>query len=207
MVMAYCTVQDIRDEGITPEQADDTRLATLIDLATAYIDRVTRQWFEPRAMTITLDGNGSETLLLPVFPIEVVSVTVDGQVVTDYKVYNRFFPDDRRNPKIYRDAGWPEGRQNVSIQGTWGFVDKIGTQYTTPAMIKQVAKRLVIRELPLLGDAEGQEERKRARIVSESTDGHSYTLERLAATLDLTGDPDIDGVLALFRAPIAIGGV
>jgi hypothetical protein len=74
-------------------------------------------------------------------------------------------------------------------------------------MIKQVAKRLVIRELPLLGDAEGQEERKRARIVSESTDGHSYTLERLAATLDLTGDPDIDGVLALFRAPIAIGGV
>lgn len=207
MVMAYCTVQEIRDEGITPEQADDTRLTALIDLATAYIDGITRQWFEPRAMTITLDGNGSETLLLPVFPIEVVSVTVDGQVITDYKVYNRFFPDDRRNPKIYRDAGWPEGRQNISIEGTWGFVDKVGAQYLTPAMIKQVAKRLVIRELPLLGDPEGQEERKRVRIVSESTDGHSYTLERLAGTLDLTGDPDIDGVLAMFRAPIAIGGV
>jgi len=207
MVMAYCTIQEIRNEGITPEQAGDTRLAALIDLATAYIDGVTRQWFEPRAMTITLDGNGNETLLLPVFPIEVVSVKVDGQAITDYKVYNRFFPDDRRNPKIYRDAGWPEGRQNISIEGTWGFVDKVGAQYLTPTVIKQVAKRLVIRELPLLGDAEGQEERKRARIVSESTDGHSYTLERLAGTLDLTGDPDIDGVLALFRAPIAIGGV
>ena len=205
--MAYCTVQDIRDEGITNEQAADARLTLLIDLATAYIDGITRQWFEPRAIAITVDGTGGQTIFLPIFAIEVTTVTVDGQAVTDFKVYNRFFPDDRRNPKIYRDAGWPEGRQNVSIQGTWGFVDKIGTQYTTPAMIKQVAKRLVIRELPLLGDAEGQEERKRARIVSESTDGHSYTLERLAATLDLTGDPDIDGVLALFRAPIAIGGV
>ncbi|AYO30597.1 hypothetical protein D2962_08165 [Biomaibacter acetigenes] len=205
--MAYCTIQDIRDEGITAEQATDVRLTNLIALATAYIDGVTRQWFEPRAMTITLDGNGSETLLLPVFPIEVVSVTVDGQAITDYKVYNRFFPDDRRNPKFYRETRWPKGRQNVSIEGTWGFVDKVGEQYLTPAMIKQIAKRLVIRELPLLGDAEGQEERKRARIVSENTDGHSYTLERLASTLDLTGDPDIDGVLALFRAPIVIGGV
>ncbi len=207
MVMAYCTVQEIRDEGITADQASDTRLTALIDLATAYIDGVTKQWFEPRAMTITLDGNGSKKLFLPVFPIEVSRVTVDGQAITDYIAYNRFFPDDRRNPKIVREAGWPEGCQNVSIEGTWGYVDKVGTQYTTPAMIKQVAKRLVIRELPLLGDAEGQEERKRARIVSETTDGHSYTLERLAGTLDLTGDPDIDGVLALFRAPIAIGGI
>ncbi|MDI3548133.1 MAG: hypothetical protein PWR10_1785 [Halanaerobiales bacterium] len=206
--MAYCTVQEIRDEGITSEQATDPRLTTLIDLATVYIDGITRQWFEPRTITITLDGNDGEVLYLPVFPIEVVGVTVDGQaVIDDYKVYNRFFPDDRRNPKIYREAGWPEGRQNVSIEGTWGFVDKVGTQYLTPTMIKQVAKRLVIRELPLLSDAEGQEERKRARIVSESTDGHSYTLERLASSLDLTGDPDIDGVLALYRAPIAIGGV
>lgn len=205
--MAYCTIEEIRAEGITPDQASDDRLALLIELATAYIDGVTRQWFEPRPVTITLDGNGSETLFLPVFPIEVASVTVDGKAITDYKVYNRFFPDDRRNPKIFRESGWPEGRQNVSIDGTWGFVDKVGDQYVTPAMIKHVAKRLVIRELPLLGDFEGQEERKRARIISESTDGHSYTLERLAGTLDLTGDPDIDGVLPLFRAPIAIGGV
>ncbi|HHY36547.1 MAG TPA: hypothetical protein GX518_02530, partial [Firmicutes bacterium] len=66
--------------------------------------------------------------------------------------------------------------------------------------------RLVVREIPLLGDVEGQEERKRTRIISERTDDHSYTLAQLAGTLDLTGDPDIDGVLALFRAPIAIGG-
>ncbi|NSW82530.1 MAG: hypothetical protein HPY90_04515 [Syntrophothermus sp.] len=205
--MAYCTVQDIREEGITAERATDTRLALLIDLATAYIDGITRQWFEPRAVTIMVDGTGGQTIFLPIFAIEVAAVTVDGLAVTDFKVYNRFFPDDRRNPKIYREAGWPRGRQNVVIAGTWGFVDKVGTEYQTPALIKQAAKRLVIRELPLLGDSEGQEDRKRSRIVSETTDGHSYTLERLVGTLDLTGDPDIDRVLALFRAPIAIGGV
>lgn len=205
--MAYCTIEEIRAEGITPERASDPRLAMLIELATAYIDGITRQWFEPRALTITLDGNGGQMLYLPVFAIEVTSVRIDGQAITDYQVYNRFFPDDRRNPRIYREAGWPKGRQNIAIEGTWGYVDKVGTEYRTPLLIKQVAKRLVIREIPLLGDAEGQEERKRARIVSETTDGHSYTLERLAGTLDLTGDPDIDGVLALFRAPIAIGGV
>lgn len=206
MVMAYCTVQEIRDEGIDQKQADDERLAMLIDLATAYIDGVTGQWFEPRVMTITLDGNGGEMLFLPVFPIEVTGVTVEGREITNYKVYNRFFPDDRHNPKIYRKEGWPRGRQNVNIAGTWGFVDRVEDGYRPPAVIKQVAKRLVVREIPLLGDVEGQEERKRTRIISERTDDHSYTLAQLAGTLDLTGDPDIDGVLALFRAPIAIGG-
>ena len=203
--MAYCTVQDIRDEGITQEQATDARLTALIDLATAYIDGITRQSCEPRTMTITVDGTGRQTIFLPVFAIEVTTVIVDGEAVTDFKVYNRFFPDDRHNPKIYREVGWPKGRQNVVITGTWGFVDKVGTDYQTPALIRQAAKRLVIREIPLLGDADGQEDRKRARIVSETTDGHSYTLERLVGSLDLTGDTDIDGVLELFRAPVVIG--
>lgn len=207
MVMAYCTIEDIRNEGVSADQAPDTRLNNLIELATAYIDGVTGQWFEPRAMTIALDGNDSDMLLLPMFPIEVASLKVDGEVVTDYKVYNRFLPDDRRNPKVYRASGWPPGRQNIVLDGTWGFVEKTGIDYRAPTLITQVAKRLVIREIPVLGDSEGQEERKRARIISETTDGHSYTLERLASTMDLTGDPDIDGVLAFYRAPMAIGGV
>lgn len=207
MVMAYCTIEDIRKEGISADHAPDSRLENLIELATAYIDGITGQWFEPRAMTITLDGNDGKILFLPIFPIETTSLKVNGKLINDYMVYNRFFPDDRRNPKIYRETCWPKGRQNVSIEGIWGFVDKKGTNYMTPAMIKQVAKRLVIREIPVLGDSEGQEERKRVRIVSETTDGHSYTLARLTSTLEFTGDPDIDEVLALYRAPIAVGGV
>lgn len=207
MVMAYCTISDIRNEGISADQAPDTRLNVLIELVTAYIDGVTGQWFEPRAMTIALDGNDGEILLLPMFPIEITSIKVDGKAISDYKVYNRFYPDDRRNPKIYRDLGWPHGQQNIVIDGTWGFVEMAANDYRTPALITQVAKRLVVREIPALGDSEGQEERKRARIVSETTDGHSYTLERLASSLDLTGDPDIDGVLSFYRAPAAIGGV
>lgn len=204
--MAYCTIEDVRAEGITEERVGDARLTTLISLATAYIDGITGQWFEPRDAVITIDGRGGNTLYLPVFLVEAQEVKVDGNPITDYVLYNRFTPDDRRNPRIYREAGWPQGRRNIEITGTWGYVEQDEEGYKTPELIKRVALRLVIREIPYLGDAEGQEERKRARIVSETTDGHSYTLAQLAGSLDLTGDPDIDGILALFSAPIAIGG-
>jgi hypothetical protein len=104
-------------------------------------------------------------------------------------------------------VGFPTGNQNVSITAKWGFVEKVGTDYKTPAQINQVAKKLVIREIPTLTDTEGQEEKKRGRIISENTDGHSYTLDKLVASANYTGDPEIDEVLFMYRAPVSIGGV
>lgn len=204
--MAYASVADLRAEGVTTEQASDQRLQQLIDLATSYVEAITGLWFEERAMTLRLDGTGSRTLWLPIFPTEVSTVRVDGRAVTDYVAYNRFAPDDRRSPRLVREVGWPKGRQNIEVDGRWGYVDPApGGGVKTPEPIRRAVLRLVVRELPLLTDVEGQEDRKRTRIVSETTDGHSYTLERLAVTLDLTGDPDIDGILAMYRRPIAVG--
>ena len=73
----YATVADLRAEGVTVAQADDARLEALIDAATAEIDRVTGWFFEPRALTLTLDGRGAPTLELPAPPIRLDRVAID----------------------------------------------------------------------------------------------------------------------------------
>lgn len=199
----YCSIEDIRAEGVSEEQATDAKLTELIALACGYIDRVTGQWFEPREKTLILDGTGGEFLPLPVFLIQRPEmVKADGEPVTDYVVYNRFPPaDDRGYPKIHRKARWPKGVLNVEITGLWGYVDEDAHGgYVTPPLIKRAAMKLALYNFPSLGDAEAQEEKAlRGALLKETTDGHSYELasEVVAAMASdaITGDAEIDDIL------------
>src|SRR5690606_18643591 len=74
----YATVAELRAEGVTVAQADDARLAALIDAATAEIDRVTGWFFEPRDAQLVLDGRGAPSLELPVPPIRLDELVVGG---------------------------------------------------------------------------------------------------------------------------------
>ena len=202
----YCSIEDIRAEGVTEEQASDARLSELIGLACGYIDRMTGQWFEPREKTLRLDGTGGEVLPLPVFLIERPEiVTADGVEIADYVLYNRFPPaDDRGYPKMYRKTRWPKGVLNVEVKGLWGYVDEDARGgYFTPPLIKRAAMKLALYNFPSLGDAEAQEEKAlRGSLLKETTDGHSYELaaDVLAAMASdaITGDTEIDGILKQF---------
>lgn len=202
----YCTIQDIRSEGITEAQASDDRLTELIEMASDYIDFMTKRWFEPRDKTLKLDGTGHDILWLPIPIITVSTVKVDGQplATTSFTAYNR--PDDRNNPIIKAYNYWPKGALNVEIAGTFGYTDedRLGNPIT-PRQIKHICKKLVIRELPQLGDVDAQEEKKRSRIISETTDGHSYTLANHGG--EYTGDQEIDNILYLFKRPPVVGAV
>lgn len=208
----YCTVQEIRDEGVAPEQATDARITMAIKLAGALIDKITGQWFEPRELTLVRDGRGGCILHLPVPVISVLELKVDGEVLDpkDYVVYSS--PEDRRNPKIYCSRSFPRGRRNVEIAGVFGYVDQETDEagqvaaFVTPEPIRHACRRLVIRELGLLGDPEAQDERRRARVASETTDGRSYSLALEQRFSGFTGDPDVDGILVGFVRPPAIGG-
>lgn len=204
--MGYCTVQDLRDEGITEAQANDARLAMLIALATGYIDLITRRWFEPRTLALKLDGSGHDTLWLPAPIIELTAVKVDGRTAADtaLTVYDRRVPDDRNNPKVVYCDGYPKGKQNVEVTGSFGYTEADGK---TPALIKRAAMQLVIRDIPKLTDNEAQEDRKRARIISETTDKHSYTLAQLASNGEWSGDAEIDNALYFYMAPPRAGSV
>lgn len=207
----YCTVEDIRAEGVTEDQASDEKLTGLITLAGNYIDRMTRQWFEPREKTVVLDGNGGVILPLPVFLIKLPeSLTIDCEEATGYVLYNRFPPaDDRSYPKMYRQSRWAKGVQNIVIKGLWGYVDEDGSGgYTTPSLIRRAVMKLALYNFPDLGDAEAQQEKaQRGALLSETTDGHSYSLsDRVLSAMSsstFTGDSEIDQTISQFMmAPI-----
>lgn len=112
----YVLVSDLRDEGVTVEQASDARLQRIIDLASRYVDRITGRFYKPRRQALRMDGRGGRALLLSqpiiairgaeIFPavgFRGFSLPVD----TDFlRVYNRhltedlLLPDDRDNPRL-----------------------------------------------------------------------------------------------------------
>jgi hypothetical protein len=112
----YALVSDLRSEGVTTTDAPDSRLARLIRLASQYVDRFTGRFFEPRPMTMTLDGSGGRAQLLghPIIAVGEVkmSLAMPAQVgelpvrPSFFRVYNRHLaqglldPDDRENPRL-----------------------------------------------------------------------------------------------------------
>lgn len=143
-----------------------------------------------------------------------------------YRVYNRHItqglakPDDRDNPKIafarHGDGprplvgsgfGFPPGSRNVRVTGLFGYTDFDGSPTgCTPLLIREVCKRLVAREIPLLGDTGRREDaQRRYRLIQEKTRDQSYTLDKLQLHGALTGDPEIDTILIQFKRPADLG--
>jgi len=112
----YALVSDLREEGVTTADATDARLERLIALASRYIDRVTGRFFEPRSITLTVDGSGGRIQLLgpPIIGISSVKMFVGmfaefgvlPVIPSFFRIYNRhltqglLIPDDRDDPKL-----------------------------------------------------------------------------------------------------------
>jgi hypothetical protein len=228
---AYAAVFDLRAEGIAEADASDARLEQLLAQASRYIERVTGRFFEPRVQELTVDGTGGRVLPLghPIISIDAVIIDASpfsaGDTPVDptvYRVYNRhltqglFLPDDRDNPKLellYGDGPvgalglgsfrWPRGQQNITVQGTFGYTEPDGSPMgKTPELIRHATKLLVMRQLPLLANADEREDaQRRFRLTSERTRDQSYTLEALRLHGAFTGDPEIDNILVAFVRP------
>lgn len=229
--MALVTVADIRAEGLTetrePTATDDV-LEAAADLATEYINTITRQRFLPTVFgadaPLLLDGTGTQLLHLPLPVIALTSVSEAGNSValTDLTVYNRSFPDDRWNPKIAKKTATLGGRVDAILGGGGMFgpptttstaiwypgrlsVALVGTfgfcepdGLSPPPLIKKTALRLVMRYWRTLADPQEPEDSSNARVMHETSDRHSYTLGGLIASAGLTGVPVIDLELARY---------
>ncbi|MDR1021028.1 MAG: hypothetical protein LBL73_09745 [Synergistaceae bacterium] len=204
----YCSPCDLRAAGFGADQFPDDRLPALCERATRYIDMVTGRWFEPRGMTIRIDGNGGKALPLPHFLIEAGSVRLGGVPVAEYVLYNRM--EDRDYPKLYAERGWPKGALNVEIAGLWGYVDAAGGgAYVTPPMIARAAMKLIsLTGAAGLGDTAAiSDASERGRVVKETTDGHSYEMKAASSAsggsgvvASYTGDQEIDQILDMYAA-------
>lgn len=165
--MPYATIQDVRDAGLTDDTLfPDASITAALLMWEQFIDRVTRQFFEPRVADVTLDGTDSDTLH---FSVPVISVTElylnNSTEVLDtslYRVYNgRQAPaDDRKNPRlklvfdnsddiytrpvINGQIKFRKGRQNQRLVGTFGYTQPDGS---TPLLIQRALVKLVIEKL------------------------------------------------------------
>jgi hypothetical protein len=231
----YCTVQDLRDEGV-PTSYSDSYLETIIQRVSRDIDRYTGRWFEARSLSYTLDGSGTVALLLEQPIISITEVQLDGVAYasSDLIVYNRHItqgllsPDDRENPKIeirqpYDDdllfkfglTWFPKGQQNMQVEGVFGYTDYDGSsQGYTPLAIKQAAKMMAIRELTPLYNADPTDERSGAwwRITSQRTRDQAITYANPVSLGSqgvgpFTGDPRIDNILLRYCAPLRLRSV
>ena len=208
----YATVDDLRAEGVTAAQATDERLASLIEEATAAIDRITGWFFEPRTLNLRLDGRGTPSLEPPVPPIELDRLAIDATELSldsaDLVVVGAPVAPGFDAPRISLTRGrvFPKGTGNVTAEGLWGYTEPDGTpEGRTPLEIRRACMLLVLRLLHPLAGESSTDARNRWRILEERTRDQSYRLDGVKDTGPFTGDPEIDGVLLRYRRPPGLG--
>lgn len=204
----YCTIDDLKAEAVEVTEGNSARLNSLIASAGEKIDLWLGQFFEPREKTLDFCGHGGRTLIFDVPLLELGTITIDGKQIQNEEV--RTVNNGRY---LIREKRWPRGHFNITVSGLFGcvqaYVDDGGVKrYRTPAAIREAAIRLVVRDMAQIGDAAAQEERKRSRVVKETTDGHSYELGGISSTGSdggtWSGDYEIDALLWPFKAPARI---
>jgi hypothetical protein len=209
----YATIDDLRAEGVTVAQASDERLGRLIAEATAAIDRITGWFFEPRHLALRLDGRGTPSLEPPAPPIDLDRLAIGTEELSlapaDLVIVGAPVAPGFDAPRLTLTRGRviPRGAGNVLAEGLWGYTEDDGTPLgRTPLEIRRACMLLVLRSLPLLADGDsGGEARSRWRIIEERTRDQSYRLEPDSRAATLTGDPELDALLARFRRPPGLG--
>lgn len=208
----YCTVADLRTEGVTEPQASDARLRALIEEASQTIDRLTGWWFEPRWRRLRVDGRGTPSIEPPAPPIRLDRVLVYGYELSllEEGFYVRGAPvgPGFDAPLIRRTRGlFPREPGSVELEGVFGYTEEDGTDFgRTPLEIRRACILLVIRLLPRLGDINAVDDaRNRWRLLSERTRDQSYTLAPPRREGELTGDIAIDDILARYMRPAGLG--
>lgn len=141
----YCTVQDIRDQGYAVGVYPDLQVLRSINSATALIDKVTRQWFEPRFRFVSKDGicRDSVPLMVPIIVLQRVKIGSQVMDIGNYAIYNRHLthgivqPDDRANPivayrtvsespairRLHRGSRFEHDRKIIGMTGIFGYTD------------------------------------------------------------------------------------
>ncbi len=210
----YATVSDLRAEGVAPTTASDARLEALVADAGAFVESVTGWFFEPRSLTLRMDGRGHRTVepAVPPIRIDALAVEYEGALSTapeDLVVEGSPVPPGFAGPRLTLRHGrrFPKGVSNVTATGLWGYTEADGTPTgRTPAAIRTVTMQLVLRALPLLTNEEAWESaRRRWRLSEERTRDQSYRLSPPTFSTFITGDPDIDLVLLRYRRPAGLG--
>jgi len=204
--VAYATLLQVRDEGVSVAMASDARVTALLDQASTRIDNINGSWFESRAETITKEGPGTKYLHLHVPIITVTQIDYVERfsgVTTTVAAANYLVYTAVKNPVIRNLVGdWNTGPQAYDITGTFGWLE----DSATPDDITTACIMLVIRGVPQLADEDAALERRTGDLKQVVVQGRSESWGTGAGGVALslggdTGDAEIDRLLAPYHAP------
>jgi len=215
----YCTLQEIRDRGVTPEAAPDADVEKAIVRAKRAVDVYAGRDFLKREATYRIDGNGTESIFLDDRPvIEVLELRVDDGLLSSQEYV--LYPDAgyirlngaRRNVFAGFPGVFSKGSQNVEIHGFFGF-ESVPPEVNEAAILLALE---VLRSGPAEADVTAGSAAstrnaigiRRVRIDEISVDfEYPSDLKAGAGKVVTTGLPKADALLNRFRQwlnPIAV---
>lgn len=198
-------IDELRRRGLSDEAVfSDEDIIEGWNRVWLWLEEFCEQFFERRVLTLTLDGTGDEELYLPIPIVSldtlINNVTNDSFNASYIVVYNRLIPNDRRSPKIMLSSGsFPEGFQNITVTGTFGYVELDGSP---PPALEEAAMKLLVHIAlqPLVGSADYDLELSSDRLIKEKTETYFYELSPSGfSSGGPTGIPSIDIILNRFR--------
>lgn len=202
--------EEFRSRGLDQENLfPKERLVKAEEAVWELVELFCGQFFEPREFSssaeadyppMRLDGSGQASLLLPVPPITLETLSIESDsstTLSDAVVYCRRYPDERMCPRlVLKEGTFPSGNQNVTLTGTFGFVEADGVS-PPPPLVEAVTKFVVLAIEPLIGQIPYPAP-KRGRVVSVISDEYSYKLQAGQAQNGLTRVEAIDKVLFMY---------
>lgn len=139
----------------------DPGMLIAVDAACDICRDIAEQNFNADTSTVTLDGTGTDSLLLPQLPVTAAgTVVVAGGTVTDYVLngngilFRKATGTDVDYCDAYRTLTWPAGRQNIEVTYDHGYADA-DIPRSVRMVALQVAARIVVQGVALeesLGD-------------------------------------------------------
>jgi hypothetical protein len=167
--------------------ASDPGLIIAVDAACEICRDIAEQPFTRGTSTVTMNGTGSDALVLKNFPVvSAGTVTVNGTAVTNYEVdtVNGMLFRGTVDPQAsvdydlvnYTPPVWPKGRQNVSVTYEHGY-----TTTDFPRSVKmvalEVASRLVVQG-PVQEESQGDLRVKYSVAATDLTAGEKAILRK-----------------------------
>lgn len=167
----FITTSDLVDY-LGKGDVDDPGMLIAIDAACDICRTLAEQSFNADTSTVTVDGTGTDSLLLRERPVTAVgTVTVAGSAITDYVLgdggilFRKVTADDVDYTDAFRTLTWPYGRQNVVVTYDHGYADA-----DLPRDVRMVALAIASRIVVQGPAAEESVGETRVKYATNSTD-------------------------------------
>lgn len=175
----FISTQDLVDY-LGRGTATDPGIVIATDAACDMCRTVAEQSFNAGTSTITLDGTGTDALLLPDLPVSVAgTVVVNGGTVTDY-VLNGNGILLRGTAGVDPRPVWPAGRQNVRVTYDHGY-QTVDLPRDVRMVALSIASRLVVQG-PMLQETIGNVSARYAYAATDLSNGELRILSKYRQT-------------------------